>query len=284
MPEVRLRGGEVDGLALHYIVEGSGGPPVILVHGLGGFAESWRHNVLALARRSQIFAIDLPGYGRSAKPRRSYDLGFFARTVFGFMDTLGLGQVSLVGHSLGGAVAVTCALTHPSRIERLCLLGPLIPGVAYQPPAIYRALALRGVGEVLALFGHARIYKAALARCFHAPQAAEVDFLVEFAHAARTTPEARAAYLATLRHVQRDFVDRASAYQRALATLEAPVLLIQGHGDPVVPAAHVASAADTFPRATTRWIDACGHFPQIERAAVVNAWMADFLSGRPAAL
>ncbi|MGH7333827.1 MAG: alpha/beta fold hydrolase [Candidatus Rokuibacteriota bacterium] len=283
MPEVRLRGGEIDGLALHYAVEGEG-PPVVLLHGLGGFGESWRHNIPTLARRAQVFALDLPGYGRSAKPRGSYDLGFFARAVLGFMETLGLGQVSLVGHSLGGAVAVTCALTHPSRVERLCLLGALVPGFAYPLSWIYRTLTVPGVGEALALFGNARVYKAALARCFHKPETSEVGFLVEFAYAARTGPESRAAYLATLRHVRRDFVDRAAAYRRALLTLDAPVLLIHGHEDRVVPAAHVASAAETLPRATTRWLDACGHFPQIERAAVVNTWMADFLSGRPAAL
>lgn len=284
MPEVRLRGGEVDGLAVHYVVEGEGGPPVILIHGLGGFGESWRHNIPALARRSQVFALDLPGYGRSAKPRGSYDLGFFARAVLGFMQTLGLSRASLVGHSLGGAVAVTCALRHPSRVERLCLLGTLVPGFPYQPSWIYRTLTLPGLGEALALLGHAQVYKAALARCFHIPLADEVSFLVEFAYAARTSPEARAAYLATLRHVRRDFVDRAPAYRRALATLESPVLLIHGQDDRVVPASRVASAADALPRATTRWVDACGHFPQIERAGVVNTWMADFLSGRPAAL
>jgi pimeloyl-ACP methyl ester carboxylesterase len=283
MPEVRLRGGEVDGLALHYVVEGEG-PPVVLLHGLGGFGESWRHNIPALARRTQVFALDLPGYGRSAKPQGAYDLAFFARAVLGFMETLGLGQASLVGHSLGGAVAVTSALTHPARVERLCLLGALVPGFSYEPSWIYRMLAVPGIGEALALFGNARVYKAALARCFHRPEMDEVGFLVEFAYAARTTPQSRAAYLATLRHVRRDFVDRRSAYRRALSTLDVPVLLIHGHGDRVVPAAHVASAAETFPRATTRWIDACGHFPQIERAAVVNTWMADFLSGRPAAL
>jgi pimeloyl-ACP methyl ester carboxylesterase len=283
MPEVRLRGGDVDGLALHYITEGDGGPPVIFIHGLGGFGESWRHNVLALARRAQVFALDLPGYGRSAKPRVAYDLGFFARSVFGFMEAMGLAQASLVGHSLGGAVAVTCALTRPLRVERLCLLGSLVPGFTYEPPWIYRVLALPGLGELLASLGHARIYKAALARCFHAPQAAEVEFLVGFAYAARTGPDARAAYLATLRHVGRDFVDRGPAYRRALATLEAPVLLIHGQRDPVVPAAHVASAAEALPRGSTRWIDGCGHFPQIERAAAVNAWMVEFLSGRPAA-
>lgn len=284
MPEVRLRGGDVDGLAVHYVAEGGGEPTVILIHGLGGFGESWRHNVPALARRVQVFALDLPGYGRSAKPRGPYDLGFFARVVHGFMATLGLGQASLVGHSLGGAVAITCALTHPSRVERLCLIGSLVPGFPYRASWIYQALTRPGLGEVLALLGHARLFKAALARCFHTPVAGEVDFLVDFAYRARTCPEARAAFLATVRHIGRDFTDRAEAYRRAIATLDAPVLVIHGQEDPVVPPAHVASATDAFPRATVRWVTACGHFPQIERAAEVNGWMADFLSRRPAAL
>ena len=210
-------------MAVHYVAEGDGEPAVIFLHGLGGFGESWRHNIPALARRAQVFALDLPGYGRSAKPRGPYDLGFFARVVHGFMATMGIGQASLVGHSLGGAVAVTCGLTHPSRIERLCLIGGLVPGFPYRASWIYRALARPGLGEVLALLGHARLYKAALTRCFHRPVAGEVDFLVDFAYGARTGPEARAAYLATLRHVGRDFTDRAEAYRRAITTLEAPV-------------------------------------------------------------
>jgi pimeloyl-ACP methyl ester carboxylesterase len=284
MADVRLRGGDVDGLAVHYVAEGEGEPTVILLHGLGGFGESWRHNMPALARRVQVFALDLPGYGQSAKPAGPYDLGFFARVVHSFMATMGLGQASLVGHSLGAAVAVTCALTHPSRVERLCLIGGLVPGFPYRPAWIYRALSRPGLGEVLALLGHARLFKAALARCFHNPVAGEVDFLVNFAYRARTSPEARAALLSTVRHIGRDFADRAEAYRRAIATLEAPVLLIHGQQDLVVPPSHVASVTEALPRATVRWVEACGHFPQIERAADVNGWMADFLSGRPAAL
>jgi len=284
MAEVRLRGGDVDGLSVHYVAEGDGEPAVILIHGVGGFGESWRHNVPSLARRAQVFALDLPGFGRSAKPRGSYDLGFFARVVHGFMATMGLGRASLVGHSLGGAVAVTCGLTHPSRIERLCLIGSIVPGLPYRASWVYRALVRPGLGEALALLGHARLYKAALSRCFHRPLASEIDFLVDFAYRVRTGPDARAAYLATLRHVGRDFADRGEAYRRAMATLEAPVLLIHGQNDPIVPPSHVASAIDAFPRATVRWVEQCGHFPQIERAADVNGWMVDFLSGRPAAL
>ena len=67
MPEVRLEGGEIDGLALHYVRRGRG-PAVVLLHGLGGFAESWRCTLDALAGRADVQAVDLPGFGRSGKP------------------------------------------------------------------------------------------------------------------------------------------------------------------------------------------------------------------------
>lgn len=281
MPELELRGGEVDGLRLHYLVEGRG-PAVILIHGLGGFAEYWRHNVEPLAARATVYALDLPGFGRSSKPRTRYPLGFFAHTVRAFMDAVGLAETSVVGHSFGGAVAVTYALTHPSRVERLALLGAIVPGFSYRLSWPARVAALHGVGEALSLCGCAPVYKAALARCFHDPEPAEIDFLVDSFYAVRTGPEARAAFLATLRHVKTDFVDHAADYRRALATLDLPALLIHGRQDGVVPWSHCAEIGQGLPRAVVRWIDRCGHFPQIEHADAVNAWLADFLVGRPA--
>src|SRR5881396_2500362 len=118
MPELRLRGGEVDGLDLHYLVDGRG-PVVVLVHGLGGFAESWRHTLRGLAGRTTVYALDLPGFGASAKPRAWYRLPYFAGALHGFMEALGIREASLVGHSLGAAVAVTYAPpTSASRSTR----------------------------------------------------------------------------------------------------------------------------------------------------------------------
>ncbi|HEV8615861.1 MAG TPA: alpha/beta fold hydrolase [Methylomirabilota bacterium] len=281
MPDLRLRGGEVDGLALHYVVEGRG-PAVILVHGLGGFAESWRHNIGALAAQATVYAIDLPGFGRSAKPRTTYQLTYFARALHGFMDTLGLPQASLIGHSLGAAVCVTYALTHPTRVERLALLAGLVPGFPFQTSWAYRLAALRGVGEALALCGCAPLYRAAIARCFHEPVDEEVRFLVERDYAVRTSLEARAAWLATIRDIRTDFVGHCQDYRRAIASLDLPVLLVHGRQDPAVRASQCAQAADGIPRARARWIDRCGHFPHIEHAETVNRWLADFLVGRPA--
>ena len=281
MPEVRLQGGPADGLALNYLAEGRG-PTVVLVHGLGGFAASWRRTAEALAARGTVYAIDLPGFGRSAKPRARYGLEFFADALHGFLVALGLGPASLVGHSLGGAVAVTYALKHPARVDRLALLGVLVPGFSYRLAPALRVLAVRGLGEALALGGCRPVYRAALARCFHRPVHEELDFLIDCDYAARTAWDARLAYLATLRGVRAEFEERGPAYRRALGTLDVPVLMIHGRQDPVVPAAHCAELAAALPRARTRWLEACGHFPQLEHAAVVNEWLGDFLVGRPA--
>src|SRR2546427_6099193 len=150
MGEIQLRGGSVDGLRLHYVVEGRG-PAVILVHGLGGFAATWRHNAGARASRATVYSIDLPGFGDSAKPPARYRLGYFAEALRGFMDGMGIAQASLVGHSLGGAVSVTYALTHPPRVERLALVGAVVPGCGYRPSWTSRPSALRAIAGTRSL-------------------------------------------------------------------------------------------------------------------------------------
>ncbi len=281
MPDVELRGGEVDGISLHYVVAGRG-PAVVLVHGLGGFAESWRYTVEALAGRATVYALDLPGFGRSSKPHARYALSYFARALHGFMDALEIGSASLVGHSLGAAVSMTYALTHPSRVARVAIVGGLVPGFPYRLSWLARCAAVEGIGELLSLCGSPRLYKASIARCFHERMPTEVDFLVDSFYAERTTPEARAAFLATVRHIDRELVDRLPDYRRALATVDVPVLLIHGRQDRVVPARHAAAAAAGIPLAALRWIDRCGHFPQIEHAGVVNGWLGEFVVGRTA--
>jgi pimeloyl-ACP methyl ester carboxylesterase len=281
MPEVRLAGGPVDGLALHYVRQGRG-PTIVLLHGLGGFAESWRKTIDVLARSADVVAVDLPGYGLSAKPRTRYDLEFFIQALHGFLEALGVGQVSPVGHSLGGAVAVAYALTHPARVDRLALVSAVVPGFDYLPSWLYRLATVRGLGEVAALCARRPMYQAAIARCFHAPLAREVDALVDWSYAARTAWDAKAAYLATIRDVRGDFAGRADAYRRVAATLSLPVLLVHGRQDRVVSPAHCANVAKGFPRASVRWVDACGHFPQLEHADIVNRWLEDFLVARPA--
>ena len=276
MPELTLRGGELDGLTLHYVAEGSG-RPVLLVHGLGGFAESWRHNLPELSRQAAAYALDLPGFGRSSKPLRPYSLGFLVTTLEGFVKSLELVRPMLVGHSLGGAVAAAYALAHPAKVDRLVLIGAVVPGFDYRPSWVYRLLSAGGVGELLVQLLWPALLRAALSRCFALPVAAEVDFLVRSSYSARTSRAGQGAFLSTLREVRGEFIRNAERYREGLLALERPVLLIHGQQDPVVPIAHAETVARTLPNATLRVLDRCGHFPQIEHAPTVNEWLGDFI-------
>ena len=276
MPEIRLTGGDLDGLELHYVEEGQG-PATVLIHGLGGFAESWRHNMQELGRHGRVIALDLPGSGRSGKPRRPYTLDFLAQALDRMLHSFGVERVHLVGHSLGGAVAARYALDHPGRVERLALLGAAVPGFELRPSWIYRTMSVPWVGEILSSFITRGICTTALARCFDRPDPDEIRFFVDHEFAARSCREGRAAYLSLLRSVADDFTVHADAYRAALGRLGRGVLVVHGLQDRVIPVAHARQVAEGLRLAQPRWLDRCGHFPQIEHAAAVNACLAAFL-------
>jgi pimeloyl-ACP methyl ester carboxylesterase len=98
---------QVGDIHARYWAEGSQGSPVIMIHGLGGYVENWWPNILTLAQQHRVFAVDLPGFGRSDKPVDApYDLNYFAQFIHNFMTGLGLSKASLVSHSMGGAIAL----------------------------------------------------------------------------------------------------------------------------------------------------------------------------------
>jgi pimeloyl-ACP methyl ester carboxylesterase len=274
--EIRLTGGDLDGLLLHYVEEGQG-PATVLIHGLGGFAESWRHNMPELGRHGRVIALDLPGSGRSGKPRRAYTLAFLAEALDRLLHALGVDRVHLVGHSLGGAVAARYALDRPGRVERLVLLGAAVPGFDLRPSWIYRTLSLPGLGEFLSRLVTRRICTTALARCFDSPDPDEIRFFVDHEFSARSCSEGRAAYLSLLRSVTDDFTLGADAYRTALSRLGQGVLVVHGLQDRVIPLAHARQVAEGLGLAQPRWLDRCGHFPQIEHASAVNAYLTEFL-------
>ena len=116
---------EVGGRALAVYDSGGGGEPVVLIHGLGTNLAFWRETIPALeAAGHRAIALDLPGYGLSDKNAVSGTMADFASAVAGTMDALGLRQSDVVGLSMGGQIALTLALEHPDRVQKLALLSP----------------------------------------------------------------------------------------------------------------------------------------------------------------
>ena len=114
---------EVAGRTLRYLKRGDGGRPIVLIHGFGGDLNNWLFNHEALAADRDVFAVDLPGHGGSGKDVGNGSINALADAVAGFMDAVDLEQAHLVGHSLGGAVALALALEHPDRVLSLTLIA-----------------------------------------------------------------------------------------------------------------------------------------------------------------
>lgn len=113
----------VNGVAIHYIDRGQG-PAVVLIHGFGGHTFSYRRNIPALSKHHRVIAVDLMGFGYSERPKEGdYSLSAQARLVLGLMDELGIDSASVVGHSMGGEVAMRVAAAAPERVQNLVLVA-----------------------------------------------------------------------------------------------------------------------------------------------------------------
>jgi 3-oxoadipate enol-lactonase len=147
-----------EGLPLHYVVCGHG-EPVLLLHGLGLRATSWTFQIAALERQFRLIIPDLPGSGRSPPPRDGYGIPEFARSLWRLLDHLGTSTVSIVGFSLGGAVALEMSLQRPEQVKRLALINSLASYrvdhwrkwlEAWIPIALVRVLGIQATAWLLA--------------------------------------------------------------------------------------------------------------------------------------
>jgi pimeloyl-ACP methyl ester carboxylesterase len=264
-PEPRLGEINLHGHRVSYRTIGSG-PPVVLIHGIAGNSDQWDPVMRLLADRFEVVAPDLLGHGQSAKPRGDYSLGAYAVGVRDLLIALGHRRATIVGHSLGGGVAMQFAYEYPVFCERLVLVSS--GGLGREIHPLLRAAALPGAEFVLPVIASQSITGAgtAVAGVLRRLGLEAGPDLAEIArgYASLADVEARQAFLHTLRAVIEPGGQRVSALDRLYLAKLVPSLIIWGSRDPLIPARHGADAHEQMPDSRLEIFDGAGHFPQLQ--------------------
>jgi pimeloyl-ACP methyl ester carboxylesterase len=256
---------EVDGVPMHIIDRGSGPDANVLIHGFLGHTYSFRLLIPELAMDSRVVAVDLKGSGYSGRPKKGdYSQTEQARLVVGLLDKLGIDRASLVGHSLGGEVAMRIAANRPDRVDKLVLAasvsGDRIPSLPVTP-LIKPFLWLFG-----RLFGR-RIFR----RQFYDPRKATKEILEAYRRPLRIKGTGQAVYQ-TLRDMRRE---------KAVDTsrIVAPVLILWASHERILPRWVLSRLRKRFPTAKVVTIERAGHLLLEEQPEASNSAIRRFLTG-----
>jgi pyruvate dehydrogenase E2 component (dihydrolipoamide acetyltransferase) len=261
---VKPRDIEVAGRRLRYLDLGEGdGVPVLLVHGFGADLNTWLFTQPALAARRRAVALDLPGHGGSAREVGAGDVESLTDAVEGALGALGVERVHLVGHSMGGAVAISQTLHRPERIASLTLiasagLGPEINASFID--GFVRMARRREAVEVIGLLVHD---PALVSR-------AMVEDVLRYKRL-----DGVSAALAKIAQAWFPGGRQSLDLTGQIAELAMPVQVIWGRQDRIIPVAHAEALANRLP---VRILDAAGHLPHMEKAGEVNRLIEQFIA------
>lgn len=261
-----------------YYEEHGKGLPLLLLHGLGESIFTWHEILPALAARNRVVALDLKGFGHSDKPDDgAYSADDQAALVARFILERGLSDVTLVGHSFGGTVALRTALVEgiagKGRIRRIAVISaPALPrATARQLDLVLMPLVPDTVALVLPPEGVARLL---LKEALDGGEPSESD--VKGYAAPYHDPAALSSFLATARSIvnERD----AAAVAKRYRAIKQPVLAVWCRKDPIVPLRSGRQLVATLPRARLAILDGCHHLPQHERPKALLKALAPFLA------
>jgi pimeloyl-ACP methyl ester carboxylesterase len=252
------------GRPVSYVKAGSG-PLLLLIHGIAGSMENWQEVIEPLAQRHTVVAPSLPGHGTSAPGAGDYSLGALATGLRDLLVALGYHRATLVGHSLGGGIAMQFAYQFPEITERLVLVSS--GGLGPEVSAVLRAAALPGadlfIGVTAALgttVGSKVARGLAVVGLRPSTDVAEVGR----GYASLADRERRVAFLATLRGVVGTGGQRVSAVDRLYLAEGTPVLIIWGARDRIIPVRHGENAHKAIPGSRLEVFEKVGHLPQLE--------------------
>ncbi|MEJ7876975.1 MAG: alpha/beta fold hydrolase [Solirubrobacterales bacterium] len=255
------------------------GPLIVLIHGITGSSAQWIPVMDVLRDRYTLFAPDLLGHGESAKPRGDYSLGAYASGIRDLLIGLDAERATVVGHSLGGGIAMQMAYQYPERCGRLVLMSS--GGIGQEVHPLLRAASLPGSEIVLPLITHARLLGAgaALSRALGMIGLQAGADIAEGArgYASLNDREARAAFVHTIRAVIDPTGQRVSALDRLYLAEALPSLIVWGDNDRIIPSHHAEIARDAMPESRLELIEGAGHFPQMTHPIRVARALAEFI-------
>ena len=250
------------------------GMPVLLLHGLGDEADTWRHVLPLLADRHRVIAPDLPGFGRSEKSKRKHSIPFFAAAQLELLEQLSIRRVVLVGHSMGAIIAQTIALEHPERVERLVLISGSL--VSKDNPLNLGLLLF--LTPVLGEWSYNRLRKEPQAayrtlepyyhRLEDLPQA-DRDFLYQRVNERVWSDGQRQGFLSSLRSLAAWIPAAQKNLPARLSGWQIPTLVLWGENDRVSPIANARALAAMLPSARLVVVPEAGHNLQQEKASIV---------------
>jgi pimeloyl-ACP methyl ester carboxylesterase len=258
----RLRYRTVHGHRRAFRMVGNG-PPVLLIHGIGDSSETWAPVIPGLAQHYRVIVPDLLGHGNSDKPRADYSVGAHANSMRDLLSVIGVDRATLIGHSLGGGVAMQFAYQYPERTDRIVLVAN--GGVGRHVTPILRAASLPGADLLLSglhlpgvRFQIGMAVK--LLQVFGTRLGLDAPDLLRVIDSLPNAA-ARAAFIRTLRAVVdwRGQVD--TMLDRCYLTEGMPTMLVWGDRDPVLPPLHAGIAHIAMPGSRLELFPNTGHFP-----------------------
>lgn len=264
---------------LAYRMAGDGDDVVLLIHGMAGSSDTWRHVMPTLARDHVVLAPDLPGHGRSAKDPGDYSLGAAANALRDLLISLDVGRVTVVGQSLGGGVAMQFAYQHPEMCERLTLISA--GGLGQEVNLILRLLSMPGSEAVLTVAAPWFVRDAGNSvRRWLGARGIRAERLDEMWRAYDSLGDVatRGAFLRTLRSVVDVSGQAVNAQDRLYLTASMPTMVIWGDADHIIPVSHAEHAREAMPNARVEILEGIGHFPQVEAPDRVIELLSEFIA------
>jgi pimeloyl-ACP methyl ester carboxylesterase len=263
-----------------YVVDAGEGPPIVLIHGYGDTADGWRRVVPGLLADHRVIAVDVPPFGRSGQPRAPKLLDFYKGFFPELLERLGIERATVIGHSLGGAIALHLTLERPELVERLGLVAPA--GLGKAPPWWWQALAgyeqawkrllsiPSPITPVLIRQGMTRFLDW---RLFHDPRQMRetIDHLVSMHSSARDFDRLLAAGRCCIESYTGTLLEDSVA-------IDVPKWMVWGRHDGLVPAEHAASYASVHPDADVHVFEDCGHYPHIELPGRFNRLLREWIA------